>query len=451
MAYRAYQHYRPSDASGTSQVPSHWTVKRLRFAARLNPTDREVKLTPDSVVSFIPMEAVGEWGGLALDSERQLDEIGGGYTYFADGDVVVAKITPCFENGKGALAEGLKNGVAFGTTELHVVRPESELDPEFLFFVTISSHFRDIGESEMYGAGGQKRIPDTFIKDFRIAFPSIDEQREIAAVLKAETARIDQLLAARSRHILLLEENRAATITNAVTRGIDPKATMKRSGLSWFSDLVPSHWDMSVPIKFQVASMGGLTPSTSNAAYWDGSIPWVTPKDMKREVILESEDHITEEALCETSIGTVPLNAVLIVVRGMILSHTFPVAINGLPVTLNQDMKALIPNARLSPRFLAWYLRGVSPYILSLVETSAHGTKALRSDQWNRLIVPVFPFNEQEAIADYVELKVAAIDSLANKLRQQISRLQEYRAALITNAVVGRIDVRARMRKEAAA
>ena len=86
-------------------------------------------LGPDALVSFMPMDAVGEHGGLTLPSDKQLDEIGNGYTYFADEDVVIAKITPCFENGKGALAANLTNGVAFGTTELHVVRPGPEIDP----------------------------------------------------------------------------------------------------------------------------------------------------------------------------------------------------------------------------------------------------------------------------------------------------------------------------------
>src|SRR5262245_30723976 len=100
MTCRLYQHYMPADASGATQLPRHCNEKRLRFAVRLNPSRNEVELPGDALVSFIPMDAVGELGGLTLDAERLLDEIGAGYTYFADSDVVVAKITPCFENGK---------------------------------------------------------------------------------------------------------------------------------------------------------------------------------------------------------------------------------------------------------------------------------------------------------------------------------------------------------------
>ena len=102
-----------------------------------------------------------------------------GYTYFADGDLCIAKITPCFENGKGALAAGLTSGVGFGTTELHVVRPGPNIDPRFLFYVSIADDFRKLGESELCGAGGQKRIDESFIKDWMAPLPQLDTQRWI--------------------------------------------------------------------------------------------------------------------------------------------------------------------------------------------------------------------------------------------------------------------------------
>lgn len=117
-------------------VPTHWEVKRGRFCADVNPQPLR-SLHPDSETSFVPMEAVGEYGGLNLDQTRYVFEVNSGYTEFKDGDVVVAKITPCFENGKGALATGLLNGIGFGTTELHVLRPFANLDVRFLFYFSI--------------------------------------------------------------------------------------------------------------------------------------------------------------------------------------------------------------------------------------------------------------------------------------------------------------------------
>src|SRR5690606_39232486 len=149
--------------------------------------------------------------------EKPLDEISQGYTYFRDQDVVVAKITPCFENGKGALADNLINGVAFGTTELHVLRARNEIYPPFLFYITISYFFRKVGESRMYGAGGQKRIPELFVKDIRIPIPPLREQKEIAAVVESESERISEQIEKIKEDVRALREYRSAIITQAVT------------------------------------------------------------------------------------------------------------------------------------------------------------------------------------------------------------------------------------------
>jgi type I restriction enzyme S subunit len=216
----------------TAATPNGWARRRLRFDARINPVKSGLRVSDETEVSFVPMDAVGEWGGLRLDEQRAVDEVYNGYTYFCDEDVVIAKITPCFENGKGALAAGLTNGVGFGTTELHVVRSREGLDPRFLFYITIEHDFRRIGTAEMLGAGGQKRVPERFLKDWRPPLPPVETQRRIAAFLDEKTTRIDALIAkiggsasanteqSKSRGKSLLEllfEYRAALITSVVT------------------------------------------------------------------------------------------------------------------------------------------------------------------------------------------------------------------------------------------
>ena len=199
------------------------------------------------------MEAVGEYGGLDLEQTRVVAERGSGYTEFEDGDVVVAKITPCFENGKGALACGLLNGAAIGTTELHVLRPRSNLDRQLLFYFTISPLFRTLGEGEMYGAGGQKRVPTSFCEDVPIPLAPLDEQRAIVDFLDQETAKIGTLIRKKQTLIERLQEKRAALITRTVTSGLPPEAAraaglepepkMKPSGVEWLGE-VPAHWEV---------------------------------------------------------------------------------------------------------------------------------------------------------------------------------------------------------------
>ena len=255
--YKPYPVYKPSGVEWLREVPSHWKVRRLKYVAALNPRASEVrKLAPETDVSFVPMESVGEYGGLDLSLTKELSDVADGYTYFSNGDVVVAKITPCFENGKGSLASELANGIAFGTTELHVMRCSPELDKRFAFYLTLTDAFRKLGEAEMYGAGGQKRVPESFIKNLKHPIPPLPEQQAIAAFLDRETARIDELVSKKVRLIELLREKRTALITRTVTRGLDPDVPMKDSGVEWLGE-IPAHWE-AIRIRYLVSMRAGI-------------------------------------------------------------------------------------------------------------------------------------------------------------------------------------------------
>jgi type I restriction enzyme S subunit len=167
------------------------------------------------------METIGEDGTYSLEEERPIEQVLQGYTYFRDGDIGIAKITPCFENGKGALFDGLKNGLGFGTTELHILRAKKETNSKFLFYLTRSQPFRRLGIAKMYGSAGQKRVPEDFVRDFETGFPPLSEQSAIAAYLDRETARIDALIGKAEAMIVCLQEYRTALISAAVTGKID--------------------------------------------------------------------------------------------------------------------------------------------------------------------------------------------------------------------------------------
>ncbi|MDO9012212.1 MAG: restriction endonuclease subunit S [Gallionella sp.] len=214
------------------EVPWHWEVKRLRFVAELNPSKSEVAtLDKETLVSFLPMDAIGDDGRLNLEREKPISEVETGYTFFRDGDVTVAKITPCFENGKGAVMRGLTQGIGFGTTELIVARPiASQVSSDYLHNLFTSVVFRKNGEGHMYGAGGQKRVPDDFVRDFEIAFPPLKEQQTIASFLDSEIAKFDTLSTEANRAIELLQERRSALISAAVTGKIDVRCNTFESG-----------------------------------------------------------------------------------------------------------------------------------------------------------------------------------------------------------------------------
>ncbi|MFC7289605.1 restriction endonuclease subunit S [Herminiimonas glaciei] len=226
---------KPSGVEWLGDVPEHWIHRRIRFCASLNPSKSEIShLARNYEVSFLPMEAIGDDGKLRLDITKAISDVEYGYTYFRNGDITIAKITPCYENGKGGFMDGLTNGIGFGTTELIVVRPNSQTNGLFLKWLFESKLFRKIGEGYMYGAGGQKRVPDDFVRNFAISWPPLTEQQEIVAYLDKVTAKIDILIAKAQQAIALQKEHRTALISAAVTGKIDVrniacKAVDKRS------------------------------------------------------------------------------------------------------------------------------------------------------------------------------------------------------------------------------
>lgn len=160
---------------------------KLKDYVKVNPAKSEVKdLDSNTVISFVPMEDVSENGELSLSKTKTIEEAYKGFTYFKDDDVVVAKITPCFENGKGALMKNLVNGIGFGTTEFHVLRSKDKniINPVWLNYLTRTRYFRELGEIRMSGSAGQKRIGKDFVENFEFNLPPIEKQNLFAAFVE---------------------------------------------------------------------------------------------------------------------------------------------------------------------------------------------------------------------------------------------------------------------------
>ena len=164
---------------------------KLEDHTELNPNKKEL-LNFNGNVSFLPMSNVSENGKIDLSINRNIDDVRKGFTFFKNNDVIVAKITPCFENGKGAPVFGLLNGVGFGSTEFHVLRPKNTVNTVWLYHVTMLSKFRLEGERKMTGSGGQRRITKDFINNFKLNIPPLSLQDEfedfVAQVDKSQFA-----------------------------------------------------------------------------------------------------------------------------------------------------------------------------------------------------------------------------------------------------------------------
>lgn len=190
---------------------------KLKNYIQLNPSKKGVSATsPEDMVSFVPMEAISELGELQLQ-ERKYKDVSSGFTYFSDGDVVLAKITPCYENGKAGVMKGLKNGFGFGTTEFMVLRPSDKILADYLYYVIFSDKFRKMGEVEMRGTAGQKRITSSFVMNYELSIPDIKTQKQIIAELNKKMKMFDVAIAKVEASILYLKEFKTSLISNVVT------------------------------------------------------------------------------------------------------------------------------------------------------------------------------------------------------------------------------------------
>ena len=216
------------------------------------------------------------------------------------------------------------------------------------------------------------------------------------------------------------------------------------STVSWGATF-PTEWPRK-RIKYLCRFAGGGTPDKGNPEYWNGEIPWLSPKDMKSATINDTEDHVTTDGLESSATKLVAPGAVLLVMRSGILRHSIPVAINRVSIALNQDMRALIPFPQVEARFLARLLEGHQQQLLNVWSKVGSTVESLESDLVAETEIAVPALGQQRVIADYLDRETARLDALVAAKERVLGLLAEKRRALITRAVTRGLDPRAPLR-----
>jgi type I restriction enzyme S subunit len=418
---------------------STWPQTRLRYVADLNPSIRaDLLAAQDTEVSFLPMEAIGEDGSINLERTRPVADVRNGYTYFEDGDVTFAKVTPCFENGKGALMRGLDGGAGFGTSELTVLRPKVGTDARYLRYVVQSEKFRQLGVGAMTGAGGLKRVPDEFTRDFATVWPDTSLQHIIANFLDEQTTRIDALIAEKERLLKTLAELRYSIISWAVTRGLRAGRKMARTSTSFIPE-VPQGWTIGGLTKFigPVIDYRGKTPEKVEEGVllvtarnirdgfldYEVSSEYVRPGEYE-EIMRRGRPQIGDVLFTTEA----PLGQVGNVDRVDIALAQRVVKFRGLEGVLNNY-------------FLKYWLMG--DVVQSTLSTLATGSTAegIKASKLGQIPLAVPPLVEQIEIVQHLDERRAAIDDAAAHVARHIDRLREYRSSLISAAVTGQLDI----------
>jgi type I restriction enzyme S subunit len=319
-------------------------------------------------------------------------------------------------------------------TTFFVDSTTSKNDLRWLYYVLQTLQL-DVGSNEAAVPGLSRETAYE-----RVVFvPKLKEQRQVAAFLDAKLGRLDELMRMKEQQLALLAEKRQALISHAVTRGLNPKADTKPSEVAWLGE-IPAHWETK-KLKYLVRFAGGATPDKSNSAFWNGMIPWVSPKDMKVEEVTDTEDHITEAGLRNSATSLIAPGAVLIVVRSGILQHTIPVAINLVEVSLNQDLRALITNRLMDSRYLALVIRGSQDVLLTLWRKEGATVESLEYEFMSQCKLPLPPIAEQKQIVDWLTTRLERLKKVGARLQTQLDKLNEYRQSLITAAVTGQVAI----------
>ena len=260
-----------------------------------------------------------------------------------------------------------------------------------------------------------------------LPLPPLPEQQKIAEILSTVDKAIEKV-------------DEAIAKTEKLKKGLMQELLTKGIGHTEFKDTeigrIPKEWEV-VRLGDICEAVGGGTPSKKRLEFWNGTIPWISPKDMQTEEIYDSQDHITEEAVKESSTRLIQPNSVLVVFRSGILAKKVPIAVNRVPVAINQDLKALTPKSNMEPNFLAYCLKAFEPAILKCVKRGST-VHSIIPERFFNLKIPLPPLEEQQKIAEIL----STVDKKLELERKRKEKLERIKKGLMNDLLTGKRRVK---------
>ena len=433
----SYETYKPSGIDWIGKVPTHWQLKRIK--------DVSLKIlgggTPDTgnedywdwdKETGIPWVAIADITKSAVitDTEKFITQKGlqNSSAQLIDEGKILYSIYASL--GKVAIS-GRK--LATNQAILSIYENPNRVNLNFLKYYLINL------EDIVAGAGSsttQNNISLEKLRTFKIAFPEILEQVYIANYLDDQTPKIDRLISNKKAQAEKLKELRQIEINYAVTKGLNPNAEMKDSGIEWLGK-IPKHWEKrKIATNFQIIG-SGTTPDAGNEEYYDetGKYYFVNTGDLKDCEIYDCEKKITEEAFTKfTSLKLFPVNTLLIAMYGATIGK---VGILKTEATTNQACCALANSYRFNIDYMFYFFIGIREDIIRL--SYGGGQPNISQDTIKQLRIPCPPKDEQLQIVEHLQKRTTAIDQLIKNIETQIEKLQELRKIKIHEAVTGKV------------
>ncbi|MBO5109550.1 MAG: restriction endonuclease subunit S [Clostridia bacterium] len=358
------------------------------------------------------MPKVGENGEFDASDIKEYREVKKGFTYFQNGDVLFAKITPCMENGKGAIARNLKNGIGFGSTEFHVLRPIPDVVlGEWLYYLLSWTDFRKEAEKNMTGSAGQKRVPKSFLENYQVVVPSLDIQEKQVNIFK----NLDLLISLRKQQLSKLDE------------------LVKSRFVELFGDPVKNDmgWK-TTSLKNATSKIGsGATPKGGKESYQAEGITLIRSMNV-HDGRFEYKDlaHITDEQAKQLDNVAIEENDVFINITGASVARSCIVPKHILPARVNQHVAIIrCITSMLNPVFAnnMFLNHSFKEQLLDIGETGGATRQAITKQQLESLEVILPPLELQNQFADFVE----QIDKSKFEIQKSLEKLETLKKALM--------------------
>lgn len=412
------------------EIPEGWEITRLKYLADFEPTCDTSYLTDESKITYTPMECVKNGG---FENRSALyGNLSHTLTPFQNGDIAMAKVTPCFENGNIAIMDNLFSGFGLGSSELFIFRPKS-ISTRYFFYWLQNKAFVARACSTMTGTGGLKRISPSFIRNCPVHCPSTDEQTKISDYLDAKCSEIDDLLTSVHSSIEKYKKLKQAVITQAVTKGVRGEREMKDSGVEWIGE-IPAEWSVQrIKTIFSIRNERNYLPL-----------------EQVNLISLYTDKGVVQHCDIEKTTGNKASNADGYkkvypndMIVNIILCWMGAIGRSNYAGVTSPAYDVYVPSPEIECRFYHYYFRTLG--FSGDCYKNGRGIMAMRwrtySDQFRSIKVVVPPLEEQKEIVDYLDAKCAEIDRLIAKKEQLVKELESYKKSLIYEVVTGKREV----------
>lgn len=440
---KSYNNYKTINIDWLDKLPSQWNtiqIKQLKNGEDTVFIDGDWIESPvitDDGIRYLTTGNIGagyyKEQGVGFINEETFEKLN--CTEVFPGDLLISRLNEPI--GRACIIPDLGYRIITAVDNV-ILRPKKPFNVRYLMHLMNSPEYSAYTSLISRGAT-MKRISRGLLGGIKIPFPSGEEQSKIADFLDYKTNLIDATIEKKKRLIELLKEKRQAVINEAVTKGLNPKAKMKDSGVEWLGE-IPEHWKYS-KLKWISNIYAGGTPSTNIDRYWEnGNIPWLNSGTVNQKRIKVASNYITEEALLNSSTKWVPKNSILMALAGQGKTKG-TVGILEIEATCNQSMAAIVPDEReINYEFLFYWLHSNYNRIRGLA--SSDQRDGLNLEIVGDIFCPIPSVQEQLVITTHLNNFDIKNDIVIDKLETVIEKLQTYRQSLISEAVTGKIDVR---------